>query len=180
MPPRCAVTAQLGPLYYSRKMALDITKTLEIFYKPTSVTKEISEVKFEPISILILLAILVDSVLQQAVVSIKYGVYQFDITFVIQMAISILATLVLILLVIKAIVFLIKKQTTSLKLTNIILLTQIPRLFFSIIVVTLYLLFPPLVELGNFNKSMNFLMLIVTGYSYLLMAFCVLSTLKNK
>jgi hypothetical protein len=161
-------------------MALKSSKTLEIIYKPKSVAKEISELQFEPICTLIFLAILVNSVLQQAVISIKYGGYQLDITFIIQVAISILATLVLILIAIKAITFFIKKQITSLKLVNIILLTQTPRLLFSFVVVALYLLFPSLVELQSFNKGMNFLMLIVTAYSYLLIGICVLSTLKNK
>ena len=74
-----------------------------------------------------------------------------------------------------------KKRATLFQLINIFCSSQIPRLFFIILITMLYLAFPSLGTVKQFNQVSNFIALVLTGYSFILFIYgAIIATPKKK
>lgn len=101
----------------------------------------------------------------------------FNIILVIQAFLSTITTIVIPSFIFLLILNLLKKRTTLFHLINIFCSSQIPRLFFVILVTMVYLAFPSLVKVAIFNQATNFITLVLTGYSILLFCYgAIIST----
>lgn len=161
-------------------MASDVTKFWKILYRPKAIAGQLSATRLEPICLAILLAMVGSTFLQQGLLSVKLGGNRLDPTLIVQLILGMLTSLALVFLVIKATIFFLKKQIQTMKLVNIILLTQLPKVVALYIAILLYYFSPALLEQEAFNKGMNLVMLLVTGYSYFLLTVAVLNCLQEK
>ncbi len=149
---------------------------IEILLKPKQFLIALPDERITFASLAIIMILWANSVIQGLVVLKEYA---FNVTLIFQELTILMFGIIVFSSLFVASSKIIKRKITFNKIVNVICFSQIPRMYFVTIFTLIYLIFPEVSELNNFNKIINAIIFLLTIYSVVLTVYGVLVNVQR-